>query len=459
MYRIPKMASLALLVWTVACAGRGDDTGTSMNSAPVSNAGADQAISADESVTLDGRASYDAEGDDLVYQWAFDRVPEGSGLSDMDKPFTRNNSDQASTTTFSPDAVGTFIVSLVVSDGKLESPPDFVIVTTEEPDSQPVANAGTDQVSAEGANVILDGTGSYDPEGRDLSYAWAAVQTPSGSVVTGDSLTDSETATPSFTVDVRGIYVFNLVVHNGLSNSEADAVVITAMGDDNSPVANAGEDLEAEDCSAIALSGANSLDPDGDALTYFWELQYKPATSAADNDSFSDRGAAEPTFWADVSGAYGLSLSVSDGTNWSLADPMVLTVAERASNTPPTITLSDLGATSAGEAECAESGYTYECDDCPEYVLSLGSHASVVDAEGDPYTLKWELTTGDGSFSDDTSIDSTVTLTGVTTSEPYYCAQNAFVLKLTATDCTEESTNASMNVVLECCGIEATGSR
>ena len=459
MYRIPKMASLALLVWIAACAGRSGDTGTTANTAPVSNAGVDQALSADEAVTLDGRASYDAEGDDLIYQWSFDRVPEASSLSELDKPFTRNNSGQANTTTFSPDAVGTFIVALVVTDGKLESPPDFVIVTTEEPDSQPVAHAGTDQVSAEGTTVALDGTGSYDPEGRDLSYSWAAVQTPSDSAVTADTLTDPETATPSFTVDARGIYVFNLVVHNGLSNSDADAVVVTAVGDDSAPVANAGEDQEAEDCTAIVLSGSNSVDPDGDALEYFWELQYKPATSATDNGSFSDRTVAEPTFWADVAGAYGLSLSVSDGTNWSLADPMVLTVAERAINTPPTITLADPGTTSAGEAECEASGYTYECEDCPEYELSLGSYATVIDAEGDPYTLKWEMTTGDGSFSDDTSVDSMVTLTGVTTSEPYYCAQNTYVLKLTATDCTEEASEASMNVVLECCGIEATSTR
>ncbi len=445
--------SLTLLV---ACGGKQQDTAGQNNTAPVASAGDNVTIEADQGVSLDGRASFDSDGDTLTYHWSFDRVPEGSNVLNLEQPFTQNNNRNSSTTTFHPDAVGTFVVSLEVDDGSVRSAADFVVVTAQVPGTRPVAQAGIDLLLEVGVTATLDGSRSYDAAGRSLSYLWSIVEVPEATSMTIDSVTGADTAAPSWEIDAKGVYILNLVVDNGLTTSQPDAVVVTVTADDNAPVANAGEDLAVEDCSWIQLDGGNSTDPDADALQYFWELQSKPTNSVADNNSFSDRRVESPTFWADSAGTFTFSLAVSDGSNWSVADGMTMVVDERAVNTAPTVTINPISTVAAGEAECATSGYSYECDDCETQNVTIGDTVAIVDVDNDPYTVLWELVSGDGSISDTSSLLTTLSVDNLTTTEPYYCNQNQFVLNLTVTDCTGEYTQASTTLAAECCGIPST---
>ena len=85
----------------------------------------------------------------------------------------------------------------------------------------PMADAGSDQSVNKGATVTLDGTGSSDPDGDAITYAWAQT---SGTPVT---LSDTTAAQPAFTApgtaDTLG---FSLVVNDGLADSGADTVTI-----------------------------------------------------------------------------------------------------------------------------------------------------------------------------------------------------------------------------------------
>jgi hypothetical protein len=453
--------ALALLAGlTSACnKTKTEDTGepVAINNPPVAEAGNSFTQSADGAVPLSGVQSSDPDGDALTWHWAFDYVPPTSALGSREAPFSANDSASAVNTTFMPDATGTYVIKLTVKDARgATSNPDYVIVTVEQPDNIPVANAGPDVTANVGETVRLDGSRSYDPLGRAVTYNWVLVERPASSAA---SLVDSESVSPSIVPDVKGVYVANLVISNGLAPSNADAVTITAVADDNAPVANAGRDQTGEDCTNILLDCSASADPDGDALTYQWELQTKPTGSNATNASFSDRTAARPTFFPDVAGNYVVSCTVNDGTNWSTPDTMALAVSERSANTRPDVSAGTALTVDAGTAVCEEDGYTYDCKDCTDPTVTLGADATAVDPDGDAVSILWTVTSGNATITDATSLVTTVTLKDAAPTEPGECESTEYEFTLTATDCTGASTTARVTHTVSCCGVADTSAR
>jgi hypothetical protein len=69
---------------------------------------------------------------------------------------------------------------------------DFAFKTYVTPDTAPAANAGPDQTVNGGSPVTLDGTGSSDPDGEALTYAWTTTDA-------GVTLSDASSPTPTFT--------------------------------------------------------------------------------------------------------------------------------------------------------------------------------------------------------------------------------------------------------------------
>jgi subtilase family serine protease len=93
------------------------------NEAPVANAGPDRLGFVGQSVTMDGSASSDPDGDPLTFAWSFASVPAGSQLTD-----TALIGATTAAPSFMPDADGTYVLSLVVHDGLEASQVDTAAV-------------------------------------------------------------------------------------------------------------------------------------------------------------------------------------------------------------------------------------------------------------------------------------------------------------------------------------------
>lgn len=347
------------------------------NAAPVANAGPNQSVSLGTVVTLDGTASSDANRDTLTYKWSLGSIPSGSGatLSSVVSPNPK----------FTADVAGTYSAILIVNDGKVDSTASVVTVTVAAANAAPVANAGLPQNVSLSTTVTLDGSNSSDANNDFLTYKWALITRPAGSIA---MLSSATSAKPTFRADVSGTYVASLIVNDGKVDSVAAATTVTVSAANSEPIANAGVNQNVVLSSTVTLDGTNSTDANRDPLTYRWVMMSKPATSVA---VLANPTSAKPTFLADALGTYVITLIVNDGKVDSTTVATTVTVSS--ANVAPVA--------NAGTSQNVVLG-TVTLD---------GSTSS--DANGDTLTYKWTLlnkpTSSAAALSSDTSAKPTFT--------------------------------------------------
>jgi hypothetical protein len=351
-----------------------------VNKVPVANAGPDQSIDENTLVTLNGTGSTDGDSDPLTYLWT---APAGITLS----------STTAASPTFTAPEIAAdtdYTLTLVVNDGKADSPADAVKITVKQVNKVPVANAGPDQSINENTLVTLNGTGSTDGDGDPLTYLWTAPA--------GITLSSTTAASPTFTspeIAANTDYTFTLVVNDGIASSTADAVKITVLQVNKVPVANASLDQTVNENTLVTLDGTGSTDGDGDALTYHW--------TAPAGITLSSTTAGKPTFTAPEVAAdtdYTLTLVVNDGKANSTADAIKITVKQI--NKVPV-------------ANAGQDWSVYE-----KNIFSLNGSASS-DGDSDPLTYLWTAPAG-------------ITLSSTTAAKPTFTAPAvAVITKLTFT--------------------------
>ena len=264
-------------------------------------------------ITLDGSQSDDPDLDILSFEWSsLDGIP-------------LVNEDTQHPTFVAPGVSETvqFRFTLVVSDGDLQSEPDTVNVIVMP--NLPVAVAGEDFGVAEGIQTVLDGSGSYSPDGFNLSFTWTV---PMGindySGVTDDSLIFTAPA-----VDEPTEYLFSLVVNDGEFDSGPDSILVTVL-ENGPPVANAGTDQTVIEDIEVTLDGLHSYDPSTTGtFTFLW-------TSLDGTIILSDPAETNPTFLSpqvDDTTDFMFILVVNDGAYDSEPDTATVTVLMQNFNT------------------------------------------------------------------------------------------------------------------------------
>lgn len=137
----------------------------------------------------------------------------------------------------------------ILTDGPTKS--ILLTVTDGVPNDLPIAEAGIDQMTFEGNQVYLDGSGSYDPDGMVVEYVWYAGEERIGSTVTLFSylsvgvhevrleVKDNDKATASDTVTIT-IYETNAemeggvltgVVRDATTRRGFDPLIVVSNGD------------------------------------------------------------------------------------------------------------------------------------------------------------------------------------------------------------------------------------
>ncbi len=207
-------------------------------------------------------------------------------------------------------------------------------------------------------------------------------------------------------------------------------------------------------CDTLYLDGSASSDPTGMPLTFEWELASAPAGSILTTSDIEETTDVSPVFVPDVPGTYVFTLTVDNGTESSPAVPLVVDIALRSYNTPPTADAGD-DQTASVTASCTPIAYGaggYDCDSCSDYDFELdGTGSSDPDGDwlADP---QWTIVSGVATIVDEDTWEPTVTVTGPATASYGVPDSQSIEVELSITDCMGATDTDLVTLTYTCTG-------
>ncbi len=178
---------------------------------PIADAGYDRTVVVGQKVYLNARTN---TGGTYTYSWT-----QTSG------PNVTINKAQTDRADFIPTSAGTYVLDLTVGiNGITDSDTVTIIAVIKGTNNPPIAQAGTDRIVPPKTQVELDGRGSYDPDGDQISYQWRQI---GGTPVNLEGSESSRATFISPAVSKSTELEFELLVWDEQNLSQTDTVKIT----------------------------------------------------------------------------------------------------------------------------------------------------------------------------------------------------------------------------------------
>jgi VCBS repeat-containing protein len=320
-------------------------------------------------VTFDGSGSYHnhAQHSIVSYEWDFDY--DGTTF-DVDASGVQ--------VTHSYGQFGSYTAALRVTDDNVPALTDIdtVLVSIDQGNRAPVADANGPYVIDEGDDLQLDGSGSSDPDevygDSIVSYAW--------DIDNDGQYDDMAGAMPTVPwADLSslglGIHTIGLRVEDSFGATNTDSTTLTINPINNAPVANDDAATTDEDVAVTVDVLANDSDIDGDTLTVDSVTQPTNGSAVINLD-----GTVTYAPDADFNGSDSFTYTVADGNGGS--DTATVTITVNPVNDTPV---------------AQDDSYTTS-EDTTLVIPALGILANDTDADGDTLTAVLDSAPSNGSL-------------------------------------------------------------
>ena len=387
-----------------------------VNNAPTAEAGDNQEVNENTTVTLSGSSSDTDDGSIETYSWI---EIDGDGKELSSPNVTLTNAETATATFTSPMDVNadtnlTFQLTVTDDDGASSSDVISVLVN-----NAPTAEAGDNQEVNENTDVTLIGSGSDTDDGSIETYSWIEIDGDGEELSSPNvTLTNAETATATFTspanVDADTTLSFKLTVtdDDGASSSDVISVLVN-----NAPTAEAGDNQEVNENTTVTLTGSGSDTDDGSIETYSWiEIDGDGKELSSPNVTLTGAATATATFTSpanvDADTTLSFKLTVTDDDGASSSDVISVLV-----NNAPT----------------AEAGDNQEVNENTTVTLS-GSSSDTDDGSIETYRWVEIDTDGEELSSPNVTLTNAETATATFTSPMDVNADTNLTFQLTVTD-------------------------
>ncbi|MEZ5337756.1 MAG: PKD domain-containing protein [bacterium] len=336
------MGSTSFVAGCACLGGASSDIGLDGNRSPnavlTARAAAQAQLSGEVpfAVNLDGSGSTDPDGTIIDYAWDFD----GDGTFDQNGP--------SSSVNHTYEQVGTFNVTLRVTDNDGATDTDLAVITVGNPEMPPTA-AGTGTVNNENPLLVqFDASASTDLDGTIVSYDWDFDNDGTFDLLDGG-------VSPTHLFDSFGSKTVTLRVTDDNGNTDTVQITINLVAPASSVSAAVNANPASGDAPlSVTFDASGSTAVNSSITTYDWDLDDNGSFEVTDggptqtaqynnlSQSASFRGTSAPQVGENGESIYTITVRVTNDkgdTDTAVATVTVNAIVVTPTNDPPVAAL------------------------------------------------------------------------------------------------------------------------